>query len=82
MKKQRSRELLLNTKVAQKWNKPFDMNIDELMELVTKIDTSSHIEHAAEILDVYSRKRKSIKIKKRKAIDADERPFEFLVHNN
>lgn len=78
MKKQRSRELLLNTKAAQKWEQSFDVKVDELMELVNKIDTSHQVKRATEIIDVYSRKKRASKRNR----NAEGRPFEFLVYHN
>lgn len=78
MKKQRSRELLLNTKAAQKWEQLFDVRVDELMELVNKIDTISQVKRATEVIDVYNKKKKAAK----RPRSTESRPFEFLVYHN
>jgi hypothetical protein len=82
MKKQKSRELLLTTKAAQKWQESFDHKVDEIMLIVGKIDTVEQINKATEVMDVYSKKQKPVKYLKRKSTFTESRPFEFLVYNN
>ncbi len=81
--KQSARELLVTTKVAQNWQDDFDKNIDELMEIVEKVDKDEFIDNAAELLDVYHNTTKeSQNSKKRKKMVQNHRPFEFLVFRN
>lgn len=84
MKKQRSRELLLTTKAAQKWDAAlaFDENVDALLQIVKKMDDVKQTERATEVMDVYGKKHTPVKYLKRKTVDADNRPFEFLVYCN
>jgi len=80
MKQQKTRELLVTTKVAQNWQEDFDQKVDELISLVSKADTEANVHQAAEMLDVYHHTQKS-KTRKKKTTPTD-RPFEFLVFRN
>ena len=81
--KQQVRELLVTAKVAQNWEGQFDQRVDELMEIVNKVDTDTQILHASELLDVYRKpKPKLTRGKKKKLSDCAEKPFEFLVFRN
>jgi hypothetical protein len=80
--KQQIRELLVTAKVAQHWEGHFEERVDELMTLVSKVDTDKNIRHAGELLDVYKKLRhKPLKAKRKKMADS-EKPFEFLVFRN
>ncbi len=81
--KQKVRELLLTTKVAQGWRDNFEEKVDELINLVTKVDTDVNVDQATEVLDVYKTPKKTgINRKRRKTATAEERPFEFTVFRN
>jgi hypothetical protein len=81
--KQHARELLVTAKVAQDWQGHFDQRVDELMELVNRVDTEKQIRDAGELLDVYHKTRQQlVKTKKKKAADCCDKPFEFLVFRN
>jgi hypothetical protein len=81
--KQQVRELLVTTKVAENWQDDFEKNVDDLMEIVNKIDTEKNVQEAAELLDVYGKtKQKSSKGRKRKHTDWRDKQFEFLVFRN
>ncbi|HRO41925.1 MAG TPA: hypothetical protein PL009_03780 [Flavipsychrobacter sp.] len=80
MKQQKTRELLVTTKVAQKWNEDFELRVEELINLVSKVDTDTTVQHATETLDVYHNTQKQ-KVRRRKTSQSD-RPFEFLVFRN
>ena len=81
--KQQVRELLVTAKVAENWQGHFEKNVDELMELVNKVDTDKNVQDAAELLDVYrNTKPKSAKSRKKKLTDSSDKPFEFLVFRN
>jgi hypothetical protein len=81
--KQQVRELLVTAKTAQNWEGQFEKNVDDLMELVNKIDTEKNITEAGELLDVYRKtKQKSPKNRRRKASDPTDKPFEFFVFRN
>ncbi|HTN46775.1 MAG TPA: hypothetical protein VL098_10550 [Flavipsychrobacter sp.] len=82
MKKQKSRELLLITKAAQKWDTDFDENVDKLMSLVSKVDNELYNELSCELLDVYSKKQKPVGRRIKRMDSRDNRPFEFLVYRN
>ena len=82
MKQQKTRELLVTTKVAQHWNDDFEQRVDELINIVSKVDTDLHVQLAAETLDVYhNSSQKPSKTRRKKMIQQD-RPFEFLVFRN
>ncbi|MBS1585020.1 MAG: hypothetical protein JSS82_05685 [Bacteroidetes bacterium] len=81
--KQQTRELLVTTKVAQNWQDDFDQKIDELMSIVSKVDTEQQVMRSSEMLDVYhnaTRHRQKGGRKKKQVIS--DRPFEFLVFRN
>lgn len=81
--KQQTRELLVTTKVAQNWQEDFDQKIDELMSIVSKVDTEQQVLRSSETLDVYhntTRHRQKGGRKKKQVIS--DRPFEFLVFRN
>jgi len=81
--KQQVRELLVTAKAAQNWEGQFDKNIDDLMEIVSKVDTDKNILQAGELLDVYRKtKEKTSKNTKRKHTDNADKPFEFFVFRN
>lgn len=81
--KQQVRELLVTAKVAQNWQGHFDQKVEELMSIVNKVDTDKQILAAGELLDVYHKtKQKPAKPRKKKQMDPNDRPFEFLVFRN
>lgn len=81
--KQSARELLVTTKVAQNWQDDFDRNVDELMNIVARVDNDEHMSNASELLDVYHNTTKeSQKPNKKKKMVQNHRPFEFLVFRN
>lgn len=78
-----SRELLVTTKVAQHWNDEFEQKVDELMDLVSKVDNETEVQRSVELLNVYhdsAPARRGAGKKVRKA--EKERPFEFIVFRN
>lgn len=85
--KQKSRELLVTTKVAQAWQGAFDQKVDELMILVSRVDNEAVVQQSTELLDVYrhdtvnATRRKGAKRSKAR-LGAEGRPFEFLVGRN
>ena len=85
--KQKSRELLVTTKVAQAWQGSFDQRVDELMVLVSQVDTEEAVQRSTELLDVYrhdttpTTRRKGGK-RAKSGLGAEHRPFEFLVGRN
>jgi hypothetical protein len=79
--KQKTRELLVTTKVAQNWQDDFDRNIEELMDIVGKVDNENTLQRSTEMLDVYHTSKKPGRLKKKKVLQKD-RPFEFLVFSN
>lgn len=81
MKQQKTRELLVTTKVAQNWSDDFDQRVDELMTMVSKVDNETHVQMASEMLDVYHNSHKPTKARRKKSSQND-RPFEFLVFRN
>lgn len=80
--KQQVRELLVTTKTAQNWKGQFEKNVDDLMEIVNKIDTEKNILEAGETLDVYHKTRQKPKARKKKLTDSSDKPFEFFVFRN
>jgi len=81
--KQQVRELLVTAKVAQNWNDHFNEKVEELMMLVSKVDTEQQVRSSCELLDVYNKtKQKTSKSRKKKLSEPSERPFEFLVFRN
>ncbi|RYE25010.1 MAG: hypothetical protein EOP51_05505 [Sphingobacteriales bacterium] len=80
--KQQARELLVTTKVAQNWQDEFDQKVDELMDIVGKIDNEANVSSATEVLNVYRNSKQSSKPGKRKKVIHNDRPFEFLVFRN
>ena len=81
--KQQVREILVTAKVAQTWNGQFNERVEELMVLVSKVDTDRQILDTAELLDVYHKaKQKPGKARKKKISDSYDKPFEFLVFRN
>jgi hypothetical protein len=80
--KPQTRELLVTTKVAQHWQADFEQRVDELMSIVSKVDTEQHVLKVTEVLDVYhNTTQKPQKSRKRKLLQGD-RPFEFLAFRN
>ncbi len=81
--KQQVRELLVTAKVAQNWTGHFNERVDELMHVVSLVDTDKQILSATETLDVYRKqKQKPTKARKKKNSDCCDKPFEFLVFRN
>jgi len=81
--KQKTRELLVTTKVAQHWQDDFEHKVDELMTLISKIDNEQGVEEATETMDVYHNStRKPKKNAKSKKIVQHDKPFAFLVFRN
>lgn len=80
--KQKTRELLVTTKAAQHWHEDFEQKVEELMDMVSRVDNDSQIRHASETLDVYHNTTQPTKAGKKKKMVQNERPFEFLVFRN
>lgn len=81
--KEQVRELLVTANVAKHWNSQFNEKVEELMDLVNKIDTDKHVLDTGELLDVYQKtKQKPDKHKKKRLSDYADKPFEFLVFCN
>jgi hypothetical protein len=81
--KQQVREILVTAKVAQTWNGNFNERVEELMDLVSRVDTDKQILDAGDLLDVYHKsKQKTAKARKKKITDPFDRPFEFFVFRN
>ena len=81
MKQHKTRELLVTTKVAQHWNDEFEERVDELINIVSKVDTDSKMQQATETLDVYHNNTQKSVGRRKKPLQS-ERPFEFLVFRN
>lgn len=79
-----SRELLLTTKAAEKWQEHFDAQVDSIIETINKVDTMDQVECATEVMDVYHHTAIHTKrhVKRGKRILFGERPFEFLTFRN
>ena len=81
--KEQVRELLVTAKVAQHWTEDFDERVEELMDLVNKIDTEKKVMSAGEMLDVYQKSKQTpAKPRKKKQQECCDKPFEFLVFRN
>ena len=81
--KQQARELLVTTKVAQHWQEDFDRQVEELMLIVSKVDTEKQVDGASEMLDVYNDKSEfATEGKRKRKTGLNDRPFEFLVFRN
>ena len=81
MKQQKTRELLVTTNVAQNWNDDFEQRVDELMNIVSRVDNDVQMQHVSEMLDVYHNSTSKPKARRKKVSQSD-RPFEFLVFRN
>ena len=83
--KNQTRELLVTTKAAHAWNDDFDQRIEELMSLVSRVDTPDRVQQSTEVLDVYhSRSQGGMRPTGRRIRKATkvQRPFEFLAFCN
>ncbi len=80
---QQVRELLLTARAAENWNEQFNEKVEELMSLVSKIDTEQQISNAGEIMDVYhkTKMRPQLPLNK-KSNDCCDKPFKFIVFCN
>ena len=81
--KQQVRELLVTAKVAQNWDSQFNEKVEELMDLVNKVDTEKQVYESGELLDVYHKtKHTPAKLRKKKFNEYEQKPIEFLVFRN
>ena len=83
--KNQTRELLVTTKAAQTWQEDFDRNIEELMSIVSRVDTPDRVNQSTEVLDVYhSRSQSGMRPTGRRIRKASkvQKPFEFLAFCN
>lgn len=80
--KQKTRELLVTTKVAQSWQDSFDSNVDELMSIVSKVDNAKHVEKVTELIDVYHHAVEKQSGEETKKTQPTGKPFEFIIFNN
>jgi hypothetical protein len=79
--KQYSRELLVTSKVAQHWQQDdFEQKVDELLTIVSKVDSDETVHQSTETMDVYRHRGGKKKAKKSKR--PSRRPFEFTVFIN
>ena len=77
------RELLVTSKEAENWQDHFDEKVEELMELVNKVDTDLQVKCAGELIDVYKKTiSNSFRLKVKKSEKSCFKPFEFLVFRN
>ncbi len=81
MKQQKTRELLVTTKVAETWSDDFEQRVDELICLVNKVDTDRNLQNVTETMDVYHNSTHKPKVRRKKSLQSD-RPFEFLAYRN
>lgn len=79
-----SRELLLTTKAAEKWQEQFDAQVDSIIETINRIDTIEEVARTTEVIDVYHHTAIHTRrhVKRGKRILFGERPFEFLTFRN
>ncbi len=79
-----SRELLLTTKVAEKWQEHFDEQVDAIIDTINRIDTLDVVARTSEVMDVYHHTAIHSKrhAKRGKRIVFGDRPFEFLTFRN
>lgn len=83
--KNQTRELLVITKAARHWEDNFDQQVDELMTIVSKVDTDAQVQQAIEVLDVYhphAMPQPSGKGSRRRQQPRAGKPFEFLMFRN
>ncbi|MBS1615534.1 MAG: hypothetical protein JST06_05390 [Bacteroidetes bacterium] len=80
----KSRELLLTTKAAEKWQEQFDAQVDSILETISKLDTQKQVEQATEVMDVYHHSAIDARhhVKRGRRLIIGERPFEFLTFRN
>lgn len=67
-------------KVAQNWQNDFERKVEELMDIVTKVDTDNNVQ-SSEILDVYANPSKPNWPKKKNGNQANML-FTFQVFRN
>ena len=79
-----SRELLLTTKAAEKWQEQFDAQVDSIIETINRVDTMEEVTRTTEVIDVYHHTAIHTRrhVKRGKRILFGERPFEFLTFRN
>ena len=87
MKKSDTRELLLITKATTHWQGDFDKHVDDLMDLVNKVDNTANVQQSIEVLDVYQHAmpegtNSSNHRNKRRSGTPQHRPFEFMAFRN
>lgn len=80
--KQKTRELLVTTKVAQSWQDSFDSNVDELMSIVSRVDNEKHVKKVTELIDVYHHAVEKQTMDEHKKHTPTGKPFEFIIFNN
>ncbi|MBA3828212.1 MAG: hypothetical protein H0X33_04685 [Taibaiella sp.] len=81
--KQQTRELLVTTKVAQQWQGDFDQKVEELMAIVSKVDSETNVYNTIEVLDVYrNTANPDTQGGNKKRVLANGKPFEFCVFRN
>jgi hypothetical protein len=80
---QQVRELLLTARATEHWNEQFNEKVEELMALVSKIDTDQQIRNAGEVMDVYRKTKERPKLPINKSSsECCEKPFKFIVFSN
>ena len=85
MKKSDTRELLLITKATTHWQGEFDKNVDELMDLVNRVDNTGHVQQSIEVLDVYQHALPDgpgNTQRSKRRVGKEHRPFEFIAFRN
>ena len=80
--KYQARELLVIAKVAEHWQEDFEQKVDELINIVSKVDTENNLRTCTETLDVYHKSSAKPAKKARKRKEPESRPFAFLVFSN
>ncbi len=77
-----TRELLVTAKVAENWNTNLEQKIEELIEIVYHVHNEEKVNLAAELLDVYPKKRKKANDVANPKSTKARRPFQFMVCRN
>lgn len=84
--KNQTRELLVITKAARHWEDNFDQQVEELMTIVSKVDTDAQVQQAVEVLDVYHPhalpQPSGRPARNRRTQHRPDKPFEFLMFRN
>ncbi len=82
MKQKKSTELLLTSRMVQRWDNSLDKNIDEILDFISKLEKATQSHKTTIDINLYKKRTAPTKHNSQKSAEAANRPFQFQVFCN